>query len=141
MIRNKRIPTMKYISIHKKILFCFTLALLEMILQVIRIYKGRFEHMTSYLFIFFLKLPFCGPIFFLFKFFVWYRFVNNQVTKNCQNCVNRTLFGFKFFKTISDLALFTDITLHIWHKLDESEVQKGLASDFNSFLSISIGTY
>ena len=34
---------------------------------------------------------------------------------------------------VSDFALFTDITKHIWHGLDESEAKKSLESDISSF--------
>jgi len=38
------------------------------------------------------------------------------------------------FKTISDFALFTDITYHIWHRLDESDAKKkSLESGINFF--------
>ena len=37
------------------------------------------------------------------------------------------------FKTISDFALFTDITQHIWHRLDESEAKKSLESGIDFF--------
>ena len=59
------------------------------------------------------------------------------MTRNGQK---RTLFGFRILKMVSDFALFTDITKHIWHGLDESEAKKSLKSDI-SVLAIKTGNY
>ena len=42
---------------------------------------------------------------------------------------------------VSDFALFTDITKHIWHGLDESEAKKSLKSYIIFFVAIKAAKY